>query len=104
MVLLFHKASKKFDKNSQAFAEEIRKKNNKNFWISEKNMPRLSAEEAERIDRKTRERLEKQVAEQIRKRRQKERQWAKARKANSSAKPPPAQHDAQREKSCAAWE
>ena len=31
MVLLFHKASKKFDKNSQAFAEEIRKKNTNDF-------------------------------------------------------------------------
>ena len=64
-------------------------------------MPRLSAEEAERIDRKTREYLEQQHAELIRKRREKERQWAKARKA-SSAKPPPTQHDAQREKFCAA--
>ena len=63
-------------------------------------MPRLSAKEAERIDRKTREHLEQQHAEVIRKRRQKERQWAKARKA-SSAKPP-TQHDAQREKFCAA--
>ena len=62
-------------------------------------MPRLSAEEAEQIDRKTREYLEQQHAELIRKRREKERQWAKARKA-SSAKPQ-AQHDAQHEKSCA---
>ena len=63
-------------------------------------MSRLSAKEAERIDRKTRERLEQQHAEQIRKRRQKEQQWAKARKANAPAPQEP--HDAQREKSCAA--
>ena len=65
-------------------------------------MPRLSAKEAERIDRKTREHLEQQYAELIRKRREKERQWAKTRKTNSSAKPPPAQHDTQHEKFCAA--
>ena len=78
-----------------------RKKQQTIFWNSDENMPRLSAEEAERIDRKTREYLEQQHAELIHKRRQKERQWAKARKA-SSAKPPPTQHDAQREKFCAA--
>ena len=74
-------------------------KNNKICWISGKKMPRLSAKEAERIDRKTREHLEQQHAEVIRKRRQKERQWAKARKASAK---PPTQHDAQREKFCAA--
>ena len=63
-------------------------------------MPRLSAKEAERIDRKTREHLEQQHAEVIRKRRQKERQWAKARKASSTKSP--MQHDAQHEKFCAA--
>ena len=62
-------------------------------------MPRLSAKEAERIDRKTREHLEQQHAEVICKRRQKERQWAKARKASAK---PPALPDAQREKFCAA--
>ena len=62
-------------------------------------MPRLSAKEAEQIDKKTREHLEQQHAEVIRKRRQKERQWAKARKASAK---PPALPDAQREKFCAA--
>ena len=51
------------------------------------------------VTKKTREHLEQQHAEVIRKRRQKERQWAKARKASAK---PPALPDALREKFCAA--